>query len=68
MRFIRRFYWILERKGYPEKMNNLPKHHGARPNAAASVEAGPDGTHYSAVSSNAETSAKCQLSTAWWND
>jgi len=26
------------------------------------------GTHYSAVSSNAETSPKYQLSTAWWND
>ena len=26
------------------------------------------GAHYSAVSSNAETSAKYQLSTAWWND
>jgi len=25
-------------------------------------------THFSAVSSNAETSGKCHLSTAWWND
>jgi len=24
MRFIIRFYWILQRKGYMEKMNNLP--------------------------------------------
>ena len=37
MRFINRFYWILERKEYLEEMNNLPKHHGAGPNVAASV-------------------------------
>jgi len=28
---------LLERKGYLEKMNNLPKHHGAGPSVAASV-------------------------------
>ena len=48
MIFISRFHWILERKVYLEKMNNLPKHHGpgarkrgaprgAGPNAAASA-------------------------------
>jgi len=37
MTFISRFYSILERKGYLEKKNNLPKHHGAGPNAAASA-------------------------------
>jgi len=31
MRFKSRFYWILERKEYLAKMNNLPKHHGAGP-------------------------------------
>ena len=31
MIFISRFYWILERKVYLAKMNNLPKHHGAGP-------------------------------------
>jgi len=31
MRFISRFFRILERKGYLEKMNNLPKLHGAGP-------------------------------------
>jgi len=37
MKFIWRFYWILKRKVYLAKMNNLPKHHGAGPNAATSV-------------------------------
>jgi len=41
MRFIS-LSTVLERKEYPPKMNNLPKHHGggprgAGPNAAASV-------------------------------
>jgi len=51
MTFINRFYWILERKWYLEKNNNLPKHYGAwpqrrgasrgaGPNAAASVALG----------------------------
>ena len=31
MRFISHFYWIFERKGYLDKVNNLPKHHGAGP-------------------------------------
>jgi len=31
MKFMWRFYWILERKVYLTKMNNLPKHHGAGP-------------------------------------
>jgi len=37
MKFIWRFYWIIKRKVYLAKMSNLPKHHGAGPNAAASV-------------------------------
>ena len=37
MEFIRRFYWLLKRKVYLAKMNYLPKHYGAGPNAAASV-------------------------------
>jgi len=28
---------VLKRKVYLAKMNNLPKHHGAEPNAAASA-------------------------------
>ena len=31
MKFICRFYWILKRKVYLAKMNNLPKDHGAGP-------------------------------------
>jgi len=31
MIFISRFHWIRERKEYLEKMNNLPKRHGAGP-------------------------------------
>ena len=31
MKFPCRFYWILKRKVYLAKMNNLPKHHGAGP-------------------------------------
>jgi len=31
MKFIWRFYWIIKRKVYLAKMNNLPKHHGAGP-------------------------------------
>jgi len=41
MKFISGLYWILERKWYLKKMNNLPKHHGAGPNAAASVYGRP---------------------------
>jgi len=50
MRFISRFYWILERKEHLEKMNNLPKHHSAGTTEARSpmqlhrlhwLEAGP---------------------------
>ena len=37
MKFIWRFYWILKRKVYLADMNNLPKHHGAGLNTAASV-------------------------------
>jgi len=37
MSFISHLYWILERKEHLEKMNNLPKHHGAGPNAAESA-------------------------------
>jgi len=29
--FIWRFYWLLKRKVYLAKMNNLPKHHSAGP-------------------------------------
>jgi len=36
MRFIS-ISTILLRKEYLEKINNLPKHHGAGPNAAAPV-------------------------------
>ena len=31
MKFIWRLYWILKRKVYLAKMNNLPKHHSAGP-------------------------------------
>jgi len=31
MKFIWRLYWILKRKVYLAKVNNLPKHHGAEP-------------------------------------
>jgi len=31
MKFIWQFYWILKRKVYLSKMNNLPIHHGAGP-------------------------------------
>jgi len=34
MRFINRFYRILERKNYLAKMNNLPKHRGMGPQEA----------------------------------
>jgi len=37
MKFIWRFYSVLTRKVYLAKINNLPKHHGAGPIAAASV-------------------------------
>jgi len=37
MMFVNRFHWIRERYEYLAKMNNLPKHHGAGPNAAALV-------------------------------
>ena len=37
MKFICRFYWILKRKVYLEKMNKLPKHQDTGPNAAASA-------------------------------
>jgi len=36
MRFISLFT-VLVRKGFLEKINNLPKSHGAGPNAAASA-------------------------------
>jgi len=31
MRFVNRCHWILKLKEYLEKINNLPKHHGAEP-------------------------------------
>jgi len=31
MRLTRHFDWVLERKEYLAKMNNLPKHHGPWP-------------------------------------
>jgi len=37
IKFIWRFYWILKRKVDLVKMDNLPKHHGAGPSAAASA-------------------------------
>jgi len=37
MRFIIRFYWILEHKEYLAKINNQRNHYGAEPNAAASA-------------------------------
>ena len=50
MRLVNRFYWIIERKSYLEKMNNLPKHWRGAPEAQGPMQlhrlkAGPDHIH-----------------------